>query len=151
MNKDSSHGFLLRSKNFFWVFFCQGQGGTDHIKLILESFFDHSIIDSQSLQKIQKQKCLPDKNSRNQSSEKQPFRVQTIWSYRGLHDFIDLMTLCYFQVVLIFSSILKFWKKNSNFEKFQTKGGISRHDMKGVSRGTMVYSNVFTCNQFKKL
>ena len=58
-NKDFSHGFLLRS-NFFLD--SQGQGGTDHIKLILEIFFDHSIIDSQSLQKIQKQKCLPDRN-----------------------------------------------------------------------------------------
>ena len=60
-NKDFSHGFLLRS-NFFLDLTSQGQGGTDHIKLILEIFFDHSIIDSQSLQKIQKQKCLPDRN-----------------------------------------------------------------------------------------
>ena len=58
----------------FPIFF-QGQGGTDHIKLILEIFFDHSIIDSQSLQKIQKQKCLPDKNeSRNQKQREAAFQ-----------------------------------------------------------------------------
>ena len=82
--------------------------------------------------------------SRNQSSEKQPFRVQTIWSYRGLHDFIDLMTLCYFQVVLIFSRIFKF-SKNSKFLKFQTKGGFlaAWHEMyHAVPRCIQTYLHV---------